>query len=190
MLIPHDLRPDPRFNPQFLAQFARQGNTYFNIDNSPDTSSYLFALAAKYRLANVNLTYQLPVGPLLFQATADAVRNLGYDTAEVSANVGQYVAPRTKGYQGELSFGTPAVIAPGSWRALLGYRYLQRDAVIDAYTDSDFHWGGTDARGWYFVGDYGLANRIWVRLRYLSSNAIDGPTLGIDTLQIDLNTSF
>jgi hypothetical protein len=171
-------------------QFARQGNTYFNIDNSPNDSAQLFALAAKYRLANVNLTYQLPVGPLMFQATADAVRNLGYNTAEVSANVGEYVAPRTKGYQGELSFGMPAVITPGSWRALLGYRYLQRDAVIDAYTDSDFHWGGTDAKGWYFVGDYGLANRIWMRLRYLSSNAIDGPTLGIDTLQIDLNTSF
>jgi hypothetical protein len=171
-------------------QFARQGNTYFNIDNSPNDSAQLFALAAKYRLANINLTYQLPVGPLMFQVTADAVRNLGYNTAEVSANVGGYVAPRTKGYQGELSFGNPAVITPGAWRALLGYRYLQRDAVIDAYTDSDFHWGGTDAKGWYFVGDYGLANRIWMRLRYLSSNAIDGPTLGIDTLQIDLNTSF
>jgi hypothetical protein len=171
-------------------QFLRQGNTYFNIINSPNSSDFLFALAAKYRLADLNLTYQLPTGPFLFMATADAVRNLAYNTAEVSANVGGYVAPRTKGYQGELSFGTPAVITRGAWRALLGYRYLQRDAVIDAYTDSDFHWGGTDAKGWYFVGDYGLANRIWMRLRYLSSNAIDGPTLGIDTLQIDLNTSF
>ena len=78
----------------------------------------------------------------------------------------------------------------GAWRALIGYRYLQRDAVIDAYTDSDFHFGGTDATGYYFVGEYGLANRVWARLRYLSANAIDGATLGIDTLQIDLNTRF
>jgi hypothetical protein len=186
-------RMNPLDNPLYdytAPQFLRQGNTYFNIINSPNSSDFLFALAAKYRLADLNLTYQLPTGPFLFMATADAVRNLAYNTAEVSANVGGYVAPRTKGYQGELSFGTPAVITPGAWRALLGYRYLQRDAVIDAYTDSDFHWGGTDAKGWYFVGDYGLANRIWMRLRYLSSNAIDGPTLGIDTLQIDLNTSF
>lgn len=171
-------------------QFARQGNTYFDISNSTDPTVNLLALAAKYRLANLNLTYELPIGRYTFGATADAVRNLGYNAAEVFANVGQYVAPRTKGYQGELSFGYPTVLTPGSWRGVMGYRYLQRDAVIDAYTDSDFHWGGTDAKGYYFVGDYGLANRVWVRLRYLSSNAIDGPTLGIDTVQLDLNTRF
>ena len=75
-------------------------------------------------------------------------------------------------------------------RCTIGYRYLQRDAVIDAYTDSDFHFGGADAAGYYVTADYGLAQRVWMRLRYLSSNAIDGPTLGIDTLQIDLNTRF
>jgi hypothetical protein len=170
--------------------FARQGNTYFDISNSTDSTVNLLALAAKYRLANLNLTYALPVGRYTFGVTADAVRNLGYNTAEVFANVGHYVAPRTKGYQGEFSCGYPAVLTAGSWRGVMGYRYLQRDAVIDAYTDSDFHWGGTDARGYYFVGDYGLANRVWVRLRYLSSNAIDGPTLGIDTVQLDLNTRF
>jgi hypothetical protein len=134
--------------------------------------------------------------------TADAVRNLGYNTARVSANYGLYVAPRTMGYQAEFSFGDPTVLRSGAWRGVLGYRYLERDAVIDAYTDSDFHWGGTDAKGYYFVGDYGLANRVWMRLRYLSSNAIDGPvllvpatthgapTLGIDTVQLDLNTRF
>jgi len=170
--------------------YERQGNTYFDISNSTDPTVNLFALAAKYRLENLNLTYALPIGRYTLGATADAVRNVGYDTARVSANVGQYVAPRTKGYQGEFSFGYPEVLTAGAWRALVGYRYLQRDAVIDAYTDSDFHWGGTDAKGYYLMGDYGLANRVWMRVRYLSSNAIDGPTLGIDTLQLDLNTRF
>lgn len=170
--------------------FLRQGNTYFDISDSTDPSVNLFALAAKYRLANLNLTYELPIGRYTLGVTADAVRNLGYNTAEVSANYGAYVAPRTKGYQGEFSFGHPTVLTAGAWRGVIGYRYLQRDAVIDAYTDSDFHWGGTDARGYYLVGDVGVANRVWVRLRYLSSNAIDGPTLGIDTVQLDLNTRF
>jgi len=170
--------------------FERQGNTYFDISNSTDTTVNLFALAAKYRLANLNMTYELPIGRYTLGVTADAVKNLGYNTARVSANVGEYVAPRTKGYQGEFSFGHPTVLTAGAWRGVIGYRYLQRDAVIDAYTDSDFHWGGTDARGYYLVGDYGVADRVWVRLRYLSSNAIDGPTLGIDTLQLDLNTRF
>jgi hypothetical protein len=170
--------------------FERQGNTYFNIANNGNPGSILYALAAKYRLANLNATYELPVGRYTFGLTADAVRNLGYNTAEVSANVGSYVAPRTKGYQAEASFGSPTVLESWAWRALIGYRYLQRDAVIDAYTDSDFHFGGTDTTGYYFVGDLGLAHNVWMRLRYLSSNAIDGPTLGIDTIQVDMNTRF
>jgi Putative porin len=170
--------------------FMRQGNTYFDISNSTDPTVNLFALAAKYRLVDLNATYELPLGRYIFRVNADAVRNFGYDAEDVSANVGYYVAPRTKGYQGEVSFGDPAVMRAGAWRALLGYRYLQRDAVIDAYTDSDFHFGGTDATGYYFIGDVGVARQVWVRLRYLSSNAIDGPKLGIDTVQIDLNTRF
>jgi Putative porin len=182
--------PDSTIYNYTAPQFLRQGNTYFDISDSSDGTVNLFALAAKYRLANVNATYELGVGRYTLGVTADAVRNLGYNTHEVSANFGQYVAPRTKGYQAEVSFGYPAVLTAGAWRGVLGYRYLQRDAVIDAYTDSDFHFGGTDATGYYFVGDYGLANRVWMRLRYLSSNSIDGATLGIDTLQLDLNTRF
>jgi hypothetical protein len=171
-------------------QFERQGNTYFDISNSSNPDVNLFALASRFRLVNVNATYVLPIRQYTMAVTADAVRNLGYNTTDVSNNVGSYVAPRTKGYQAQVSFGDPTVLVAGAWRGTIGYRYLERDAVIDAYTDSDFHFGGTDAAGYYITADYGLAQRVWMRLRYLSSNAIDGPTLGIDTLQIDLNTRF
>jgi Putative porin len=170
--------------------FMRQGNTYYDISNSGDPTVNLFALAAKYRLANLNATYELGVGRYTLGVTADAVRNFGYNAAGVSSRLGLYVAPRTKGYQAEVSFGDSTVLTAGAWRGAIGYRYLQRDAVLDAYTDSDFHFGGTDATGYYLLADYGLASRVWMRLRYLSSNAIDGPTLGIDTVQLDLNTRF
>lgn len=177
--------------------FLRQGNTVFNIANSIDPSVQLFAYASKFRLANINATYTWTLGPYSLAVTADAVRNFGFNTAFVASQFGSYVAPRTKGYQAQVSFGNPTVATAGAWRALVGYRYLQRDAVMDEFTDSDFHWGGTDARGYYFIGDYGLANRVWMRLRYLSANEIDGPAtairgtaLGIDTVQIDVNTRF
>jgi hypothetical protein len=170
--------------------FLRWGNTLFNIANTPGDTTQLFALASKYRLANVNAIYTYAVGRHTLGVTVDAVKNYGFNAAEVEANTGYYVAPRVKGYQTEVSFGTPTVLTAGSWRALVGYRYLQRDAVIDGYTDSDFHFGGTNARGYYLVGDYGLVERVWLRLRYLSANQIDGPTYDVDTLQIDLNTRF
>ena len=171
--------------------FLRYGNTVFDIANLADPTTNLFALAAKFRLANVNATYTLGVGRYVFKVTADAVRNFGFHEAQVEANTGFYVTPGTTGYQGEISFGDPTVLIPGNWRALIGYRYLQNDAVIDGFTDSDFHYfGGTNARGYYFVGDYGVANHVWLRLRYLSANEVDGPRFGVDTLQFDVSTRF
>jgi hypothetical protein len=171
--------------------FLRYGNTVFDIANLADPTTNLFALASKFRLANVNATYTLGVGRYALMVTADAVRNFGFHESQVEGNTGFYVTPRTTGYQGEVSFGDPTVLSPGNWRALIGYRYLQGDAVIDGFTDSDFHYfGGTNAKGYYFVGDVGVANRVWLRLRYLSANEIDGPRFGVDTLQFDVSTRF
>ncbi len=171
--------------------FLRLGNTLFNIDgNVPNDASQLYALASKYRLANLNATYTYAIGAHTLAVTADAVRNFGFHEAQVEGNTGYYVAPRTKGYQTEVSFGGPEVDKAGAWRVILGYRYLQRDAVIDGYTDSDFHFGGTNARGYYVAGTYGFTHNLWGRIRYMSSNEIDGPTYDVDTLQIDLNTHF
>jgi len=171
--------------------FLRFGNTLFDIANNPSNTTQLYALASKYRLVDLNATYTFEVGRYTLGVTADAVRNFGFNTAAVAANTGYYVAPRTKGYQLEASFGDPTVLSAGAWRAVVGYRYLQRDAVVDAYTDSDFHYfGGTNARGYYVVGDIGLANRVWLRLRYLSANEIDGPIFSVDTAQIDVSTRF
>lgn len=170
--------------------FLRFGNTLFNIAGNTQTTQ-LYALASKFRLVNLNATYTFDVGRYTLGVTADAVKNFGFNEAAVEDNTGYYVTPRTKGYQTEVSFGHPTVTEAGAWRATVGYRYLGNDAVIDGYTDSDFHYfGGTNARGYYLVGDYGLAHNLWLRLRYLSANEVDGPTFDVDTVQFDVNTRF
>ena len=95
-------------------QFERQGNTYFDISNSGSNTTNLFALASKYRLVDVNATYELPVGARTLRLAVDAVRNFGYNTAEVSANVGSYVAPRTKVVPIGGQFRQPGGIDPRS----------------------------------------------------------------------------
>ena len=171
--------------------FLRWGNTLFNIANpTTSQSTQLYALASKYRLVNLNANYTYAVGGHTITVIADAVRNFGFNVAQVEANTGYYVAPRTKGYQTEVSFGDPKIDRAGQWLAIVGYRYLQKDAVIDGYTDSDFHFGGTNARGYYVSGTVGVASHVWLRVRYMSANEIDGPTYDVDTLQIDLNTHF
>ena len=172
--------------------FLRFGNTLFNIAaNTPNDTTQLFALASKFRVADLNATYTYAIGAYTLAVTADAVKNFGFNASRVESNTGYYVAPRTKGYQTEVSFGGPQVDKAGAWRGTVGYRYVQSDAVIDAYTDSDFHYfGGTNARGYYLAGTYAFTDRLWMRLRYMSANQIDGPTFDVDTLQIDLNTHF
>ncbi|HET8706353.1 MAG TPA: putative porin, partial [Pseudomonadales bacterium] len=77
-----------------------------------------------------------------------------------------------------------------AWNATVAYRYLEADAVLDAFTDSDFHLGGTDTKGWSLTGQYGLDTNVWVTGRYINSQAIDGKVLDIDTFQLDLNAKF
>ena len=62
--------------------------------------------------------------------------------------------------------------------------------MLDAFTDSDFHLGGTNAKGYFLGIDYAFTQRVFATLRYLSANEIDGPPLGIDVLQLDLNAQF
>jgi hypothetical protein len=171
--------------------YLQKGNTLFDIRNTQDLTQNLFALAADYREADAIMVADWNVTPAYrFSLYADYVKNLGYNAAQVAARVGADVPPRVKGYQGELSFGTANSNRAGAWRAFFGYRYLQRDAVLDAFTDQDYHLGGTDARG-YIAGAYvNFTDRVWAQVRYLSFDAIDGPPLGVDVWQVEINARF
>ena len=174
-------------------QFMQRGNTLFDIRNTADTSANLFALASDYHLADATLSFDWRVSPLhRIALTADYVRNIGYDELEALAR-GPLTTDgrkRTNGYQAELNFGASTMARNGAWRAYVGYRYVERDAVLDAFTDSDFHLGGTDAKGYFMGADYAFTQRVFARMRYLSANEIDGAPLAIDVLQLDLNASF
>jgi Putative porin len=180
--------------------WLQQGNSVYNIAYNPaGSTSALYALASRFKVANISLSYDVPIGAYSLGFKGDAVQNLGFDQQQIYALTGQQIAKRNKGYQGDVSFGSPVVDAFGRWRAVIGYRYLQRDAVLDAWTDTDFHEGGTDAKGYYLIGDFGLTTRTFFRVRYLSANEIDGPTgmtglgqlrYGVDVLQLDVSTTF
>jgi hypothetical protein len=61
---------------------------------------------------------------------------------------------------------------------------------MDAFTDSDFHLGGTNAKGWYLGTDFALRKNVWLALRWITANEISGPPLAIDVLFFDLNARF
>jgi hypothetical protein len=171
--------------------WLQKGNTLFDIRNDADPSTNLFALAAEYELVDVVLGLDMPVfTDYQISLMADYVTNVGYDRNDVRTLTGIDIEGRTDGYSVELGFGSPTLDRRHAWRTALRYRYLERDAVLDAFTDSDFHLGGTDSEGYVLRGDYALGRKVYVTLRYLSANEIDGPPLGIDVWQLDLNGRF
>jgi len=174
--------------------FVQKGNSVFDISNPSNPTANpvnLFALASDFRivdliaLANLHLSSRYSLG-----FTLEALDNVGFKTADVMARTGYYVAPRTRGYRADIGFGSSTVGPFGAWHASFGYRYLQRDAVLDAFNDEDFHLGGTDAKGYTVLFDFSFNPRVWLRLKYMSANEIDGPPLGIDVWQVDMNTRF
>jgi hypothetical protein len=172
-------------------KFLQKGNTLYDIRNDTNPNTQRFALAADYKLLDLTVRYDLArFAPYHVILTGDFVRNIGFDKDKVAARIGGPIDAKVNGYQFLASVGAPQVLSAGQWRVFGGYKHLERDAVLDAFTDSDFHLGGTDAKGWLMGGDYGLARNTWLTLRYLTADEIDGPPLGIDVLQLDLNTRF
>jgi polyhydroxyalkanoate synthesis regulator phasin len=183
--------PDSRLTDYTAPALLGRGNTLFDIRNDLDPATELFALASDYEIADV--VAQLDFGAFgrnRLLVTAEYLENRGYDPMEIAARLGR-AAPeaRVKGRQVEISIGRE-VRQAADWRVFAAYRYLERDAVLDAFTDSDFALGGTDTEGFYVGFDLGLTRNTWFTTKWLSSNEIDGPPLSIDVLQLDFNTRF
>ncbi len=169
--------------------FQQKGNTLMDIDPSAGIKT---ALASDYD--EFNVTASLDAGmfdPVHVVFLADYVINLGFDRGEVIKRTGNPdVKKQTQGYQVGLTVGYPRVRNFGDWNASLFYKCLEADAVLDAFTDSDFYLGGTNVKGWVLGGEFGLARNVWLRGRWFSADEVEGPPLSIDVLLLDLNASF
>lgn len=172
-------------------QFRQKGNSVYDI-SEPGSTTQLWALASKYRLLNLTAKADLVhFDPYHLILDADIVKNIGYDKIGTATRMGQpgYKA-RTFGWHARVAYGWPSMNAADSWQVYLGYRYLERDAVLDAFTDSDFRLGGTDAKGYYLGGSYALDRNVWLAAKWMSADAIDGLPYSVDVLQLDFNARF
>ena len=169
--------------------FQQKGNTLFDIDPSGAIKT---ALASGFQELNVTGTFDVGFrDPVHFVFLADYVKNLGFDKDDVARRTGNpEITNETTGYQLGLAVGYPAVGKSGDWKGYLFYKHLEGDAVVDAFADSDFHLGGTNAEGFVLGGEYGLARNVWLSAKWLSANEISGPPLSIDVLLVDLNVRF
>jgi hypothetical protein len=194
--------------------FMQKGNTLFLIrDIISDLPPKGFplpeyaGLSFNYDELDFNSTFTTKLGSKYdLQLQGDYVRNLAYDPksayryaplgtpfTNVGAQVGNAPPPLESGpngYQGQATFGDLVLYDRWQWNVFAGYRYLEPDAVLDAFTWSDFHLGGTNAKGYFVGASLAVYDNTWITARWLSADQIYGPPLAIDVLQVDLNTAF
>lgn len=186
-----------------VPQFMQGGNTIAEIcgegtSANPLNSTGLVGLAADYNIINPNFSYDIAAfAPYHIIIGGDYAKNIGYNKKDVnsilavrSGSQALNQEEQTDAWQVRVDLGWPKTDQFGHWNVFGLYKYIERDAVLDAFTDSDFRLGGTNAKGWVIGGNYGLAKNIWFTGRWLSANEITGAPYGVDLLQLDINTRF
>jgi hypothetical protein len=183
---------NPGVNDYSAPIFQQKGNTLFNLD--PSSSTVKTGIASDFK--ELNLTESLDLAfwdPVHVIFTGDYIKNLGFDRDAVAARTGlspSKVSEETTGYLGGVNVGYPKIVKFPDWQILLYYEYLEADAALDAFTDTHFHAGGTNAKGWVVGGEVGLLKNTWLRVRWYTTDEISGPPLAIDTLLVDFNGRF
>jgi hypothetical protein len=192
--------------------FAQNGNTYMALRDIIPTSQNGYGTTSQYQyfgLASgfneLAFTGEFDLSnfdPTHIWFNGEYVRNLAFNKTDI-ANKAVNNRGSTGGITTVGSFdggnngffvygnvGDKILAQRWDWNAMLGYKYVQTDAVIDAFDDSDFGLGGTNLKGYIVSGNLALNKRVWVRLRYLSADSIVGPTYKSDVVQLDLNGKF
>jgi hypothetical protein len=185
-----------RGNTASRPEFMQGGNTLASIcregTGALASNPGMVGLASDYNIVNANVSYEMAMfAPYRLRLSGDYAKNVGFNKAAVSQKLnGTVVEGKTNAWQFRADFGWPRAEVAGHWNVFAAYKYVERDAVLDSFTDSDFHLGGTNSKGWFIGGNYGLMKNVWLTGRWLSADIITGPPLGIDVLQIDVNTQF
>lgn len=194
--------------------YMQKGNTLMllrNIALNPANPAntplpQYMGLASKFQLLDLNARWETKVlGDYGLRLDANYIRNLAYDEDEMFRRasggiINNYDSTGLNGrnnfqsggnaYLVQATLGNPNPSLRGEWNVSAGYKYIEPDAMPDAYNDSSFHLGGTNARGYTLGGTYAFDKNTSLTGRWLSSKTIYSSPLAIDVMQLELNTRF
>jgi hypothetical protein len=173
-----------------------------NNDGTINQFQY-FGLASAFR--EVDVSGRVDFGyfhPINIVLDGEFVDNTAFNKSAVGAvavnNIGGSLSSTTPGsYAGgnigwmtRLTVGHEELKQFGDWNVNVGYKYLESDAVVDAFADADFGLGGTNLKGYLLGANFALTPSVWTSLRWLSADSIAGPTYDVDVLMLDLNAKY
>jgi hypothetical protein len=183
---------------EYGANLRQKGNTLFRTNAVSDANASIWGLASRFRPLNLTASLDLAhFDPVHVVLSGDYVKNTAFDRAEIRNRTGINLTDgKNYGYLYKITVGMPRVEKRNDWQVSYAYRYLGSDAVVDAFTDSDFGMGGTNLKGYTLGLQYGLDRNTALGLRWYSAQAIDSFSLdpahrfAVDVLQADVNVRF
>lgn len=190
--------------------FMQKGNSVFLLrDITPNPANptttpqpQFVGLASEFNLLDLNLVWDADLPQdFKLRSQGNYIHNLGYDEGDMrKRSEGQIV--NNLNSSGDIESGANAWMVQftlgnaldlkrqGDWNVFAGYKYIQPDALPDGFNDSSFHLGGTNAKGYFLGGNYGLAKNVYATGRWMSTEAVYGAPFDIDVLQLEINTRF
>ncbi len=185
--------------------FLQFGNTLFPIrsiiqdpSGGVTATPEFFGLASNFNILDVHASFTLAnFHPIDIVLEGEYVKNLGYNRRAIVAlgpvtnlDTNNNYKGGDTGYMIGATVGHQDLDKLWDWNVSVAYKYLESDAVLDAFTDSDFHLGGTNAKGYVLNGNLALTRNAWLSAKWLSTNQISGPPYAADVLLVDLNAKF
>lgn len=192
------------------AAFMQKGNSVFLLRDitpnplNPTTTPQpqFVGLASEFNLLDLNVVWDADLPEdFKLRSQGNYIHNLAYNEGDMRRrSAGQIV--NNLDSNGDIDSGANAWMVQftlgsaldlkkqGDWNMFAGYKYIQPDALPDGFNDSSFHLGGTNAKGYFLGGNYGLAKNVYATGRWMSTEAVYGAPFDIDVLQLEINTRF
>jgi hypothetical protein len=192
--------------------FAQKGNTYMALRRILATAQnnfgtinqfQYFGLATPFR--ELAFTGQLDFSrfePFHLAINGEWVTNLAFNRSNIdplavnnrgptqsNGSPGAFAGGNTAWLIG-FKLGSPVLLKRWDWNLFFDYRYVESDAVVDGFCDSDFGGGGTNLKGYEVGGSLALSPNVWLSLRWMSANQVSGPQYKNDIIQVDVNGRF
>lgn len=196
--------------------FMQKGNTLMllrnialdPLDPANTPMPQYVGLASEFELLDLNLAWETPTfGGYALRLEGHGIKNLAFDRNRmwsraqggIVTNLGaaangvagpQDIQSGDMAYMAQATFGQLALKQTGDWNVWLGYKRLEADALPDAYNDSNFHLGGTNAKGYYLGSSYMFDKNVWLTGRWMAAKEVTGAPQSIDVFQLEVNADF